>query len=85
MDPKIVRSITEQIHRRFPEFAGCKPKVRLQTASGGALPKGGSSTYLLTFQSSARSSSNGPGKTIPRWVRVVVTEGGRILKITTSR
>lgn len=87
MDPKLVHSISEQIYRKFPEVAGCKPKVRLQTPSSavGALPKSGAPTYLLTFQSTGRSSAAGSGRSIPRWVRVVVSQGGRILKVSTSR
>jgi len=87
MDPKLVKSISEQIYRKFPEVAGCKPKVRLQTATGagGALPKSGAPTYLLTFQSTAKGPTVGPGRSIPRTVRVVVSQGGRILKVSTSR
>jgi hypothetical protein len=86
MDPRIIKSITEQIHRRFPEFAGCQPRVRLQQPSqtGGPLPKGRSSTYLLTFHSTPKAAA-GSSRAMPRWVRVVVSETGKILKVTTSR
>jgi len=84
MDPHILKSVVAQIHRRFPEFAGSQPKVRPQdTPQPKALlaPQ----TYLLTFHSTARAQSATGNKAIPRWVRVVVTEKGRILKVTTSK
>ena len=84
MDPKVLKSVVAQVQRRFPEFAGSQPKVRQQSApqakSASAAP-----TYLLTFQSTAKVASSNGGKTIPRWVRVVVSEKGKIIKITTSR
>jgi hypothetical protein len=84
MDPKMVKSIAAQVYRRFPEFAGIQPKVRMQTApqakSTYAQP-----TYLLTFRSSATAISSTGEISITRWVRVVVSESGKIIKITTSR
>ena len=84
MDTSVLRTVVNQIHRRFPEFAGTQPKVRLQDTPQ---PKSVSApqTYLLTFQSTARAQSAEGSKTIPRWVRVVVTDKGRILKVTMSR
>jgi len=84
MDPNILKSVVAQIHRRFPEFAGSQPKVRPQDTPQ---PKAirAPQTYLLTFHSTARAQSVTGSKAIPRWVRVVVTERGRILKVTTSR
>jgi hypothetical protein len=85
MEPKILKSITEQIHRRFPEVSGVKPKVTRQ-GSGSQTPLAKTvPTYLLTFHSSSRTSASAEGKTISRWVRVVVNENGKIMKITTSR
>lgn len=81
MNPKLVKSISTQIYRRFPEMFGVQPKVRLQ------IPPQGKSTqsipnYLFTYSSQAKVQD---GKTIKRWVRVVVNEQGKILKITTSK
>jgi hypothetical protein len=84
MDASVLKTVVTQIHRRFPEFAGSQPKVRLQeTPQPKALfaPQ----TYLLTFHSTARAQSADGSKSIPRWVRVVVTDRGRILKVTMSR
>jgi hypothetical protein len=81
MEPKIINSIAKQVARQFPEMAGVQPKVTPQTAAADSQrqPKSrpAEPTYLLTFQCQV-----GP---IPRLVRVVVSESGKILKITTSR
>lgn len=77
----IIKSVTNQIHKKFPEFAGVAPKIRRQP-----LPKENKSTthslFLFTFNTSAHASGN---VTIPRSVRVTVDERGKIIKITTSR
>lgn len=81
MEPKLVKSISIQVYRRFPEVAEKKPKVRLQST-----PKGKDQTtqvtYLLTYQTKAEVQG---GKTLNRYVRVVADQKGKILKITTSR
>ena len=81
MDPKLIKTIANQVYKRFPEVAGEKPKVRKRRppkAAAGDQPP----TYLLTF----RGTGKGPGgRTIPRLVRVVADARGKILKITTSR
>ena len=82
MDTKTLKSIVEQIHRRFPDVSGAQPKVTRQ--SGASQAKSGP-TYLLTFHSTNRTSASAQSKTISRWVRVVVTEQGKIMKVTTSR
>lgn len=84
MDTNILKSIVAQIHRRYPEFAHSQPRVRLQKApqsKPGLLEP----TYLLTFHSKARASSGKEPKSLPRWMRVVVSHKGKIIKITTSR
>lgn len=79
MDPKILKSISAQIYRQFPEMAGVQPKARLQA---GPAARQDSQTYLITFNTRVRLDT---GQTMPRWVRVVVNEKGKVLKITTSR
>lgn len=81
MKPKVLKKVVDQIHRRFPEFTGSKPKVRVRNAPQEKSVRT-APTYLLTFH--CKASTNGK-KIIPRWVRVVVNEQGKILKITTSR
>jgi anionic cell wall polymer biosynthesis LytR-Cps2A-Psr (LCP) family protein len=77
----MIKSVTNQIHKKYPEFAGVAPKVRRQ-----AMPKGNESAsstlYLFTFNVSAHAADN---VTIPRSVRVTVNDKGKIIKITTSR
>jgi hypothetical protein len=78
MDTKLIKNISEQVYRRFPEVTGNKPKVRLQPKTGNAAK----ATYLLTFSGKAIIAN---GKSIPRYVRVVADENGKIIKMTTSR
>lgn len=84
MDKKTLNSVVTHIHRRFPEVEGCQPKVRQRQS---ATPKSRSAdpTYLLTFHSNAKTQTPSGKKVIPRYVRVVVNEKGKILKVTTSR
>jgi hypothetical protein len=84
MDAKLVQAISKDIYRRFPEVSGVKPKVRRQDMPH-AKSIAASTTYLLTFQSVAHTVTGDGSKSIPRWVRVVVSEQGKILKVTTSR
>lgn len=84
MDPKILKTVVAQVQRRFPEFAGSQPKVR-QQSTPQAKSTTTAPTYLLTFHSTARVGASSGSKTMPRWVRVVVSEKGKIIKITTSR
>ncbi len=84
MEPNLLKTIVSQIHRRYPEFSHSQPKVRLQKAppshSGSLEP-----TYLLTFHNKASAGSDPNVKTLPRWMRVVVNQKGKIVKVTTSR
>ena len=80
MDDKHLDSICKQIYKRFPEVSGSRPKVQAQKPPSGS--DGTSSQYLLIFQGS-RSAAD--GKSINRIIRVVASEQGRILKVTTSR
>jgi hypothetical protein len=84
MDKQTLKSVVTQIHHRFPEVDGCQPKVRSRKS---AQPKTTTAkpTYLLTFHSKGKAVTSSGNKTIPRYVRVVVNEKGKILKITTSR
>lgn len=84
MKPEKLKTVVAQIHRRFPEFASSKPKVRLQKAPQTAQEKLGQ-TYLLTFHRTVGAGKDTDRKSIKRWMRVVINERGKILKITTSR
>ncbi|UCH59364.1 MAG: hypothetical protein JSV61_14250 [Anaerolineales bacterium] len=84
MEPNLLKTVVAQIHRRYPEFANSQPKVRMQKApqskSGSLEPN-----YLLTFHSKASAGSDPKIKALPRWMRVVVNQKGKIVKVTTSR
>jgi hypothetical protein len=76
METRILDDVIKQIHRRFPEMAGVRPKVQSQRAGQS------NGTYLLIFQNHVRVAGE---KSMPRALRVVVDEKGQILKISTSR
>jgi hypothetical protein len=80
MDDKYLDSICKQIYKRFPEVSGSRPKVQAQKGTSGS--KDAPSQYLIVFQGSRDTAD---GKSINRIVRVVASEQGRILKVTTSR
>jgi hypothetical protein len=79
MDSKTIDGISQQIYRQFPGVSGGAPSVKAQP---GPKSTGVDSTYLLTFKGRA-GSSDGPA--FNRSVRVVATDQGRILKVTTSK
>ena len=83
MDPKLLKQVVAQIHKRYPEFAGCQPKVRAQ-----APPKNqdaAAPNYLLTFRGTAVAKSSSGNKSMSRYLRVVIDPKGKIIKVTTSR
>ena len=79
MNNSAIQMFSKEVYPRFPDFSGVKPKVQAQKSPAGAFVE---KTYLLTFHLNARLSAE---KVLPRWVRVVVDESGKILKISTSR
>lgn len=85
MDQKRLKQAIAQIHKQYPEFAGCQPKVRKQTPPANTPTSSSAQTYLLTFNSTAVAHSTSGTKSMPRYLRVVVNETGKIIKVTTSR
>ncbi len=79
MDSKTLKHVSSLVYRQFPEMNGVQPKLRLQKAPENIKS---SPTYLLTFQTKVALQN---GKSMPRYVRVVLNPQGDILKITTSR
>ena len=75
-----IESIAQQVHRQFPEIQDLHPAVQNQPgakAAGAAVER-----FVVTF----KGRGQGPGgKTIPRIVRVIADERGKIVKISTSR
>jgi hypothetical protein len=80
MDNHLLESVLPQVYRRFPDFQGVVPKIRRQSAEAGKSLK--QEAFLLTFQ---KAVITGNGATLGRWLRVVVSYQGKILKMTTSR
>ncbi|HEY9077449.1 MAG TPA: hypothetical protein VIO61_13035 [Anaerolineaceae bacterium] len=71
MDQHLINQICDQIYRQYPEVSGKKPKVQSRPGS----------QVLLIFQATAIAAN---GQKIPRTVRVIALENGKISKITTS-
>jgi hypothetical protein len=72
MDRQALKSICDQIYRRFPEVSGSQPKVQDRPGS----------QYLIIFNGSGKAAD---GRKIGRTVRVVADQQGHVLKVTTSR
>jgi len=80
MNQKQVDKISKEIYRRFPEVNGKKPQVRKrQLVKKRSILR--SNTYSLTYRGQSKTLLN---KTMPFYVRAVVNEDGKILKITMS-
>lgn len=79
MNADILKSISTQVFRRFPELEGTKPKVQPQST-----PKSLSEqmNYLIIYKGVVKTTE---GKSVQRIVRIVATSKGKILKMTTSR
>jgi hypothetical protein len=73
----IIRSVSCEVVRKFPEMAGIRPSVKHQSGKGGEVAQ-----ILLTYKGKAELPG---GKTIKRIVRVVANERGQIKKISTSK
>ena len=79
MNSNAVQMVSKEVYRRFPDFSGVKPKVQTQNPPDST---SAGKTYLLTYHQNAKLGS---GKVLPRWIRVVADEVGKIIKISTSR
>jgi hypothetical protein len=75
MDAKKLDSICDQVYHKFPEVKGVRPKLQ-------PLTKGKASQHVLIFSSHATTAS---GTSMTRVVRVVVSEDGQIIKMSTSK
>ena len=80
LSPAQINSIAQQVYRQFPEVKNVTPAV--QDQAGAKAPSPGDGRFVLTF----RTRGQGPaGQAIPRVVRVVANERGKVLKVSTSR
>lgn len=93
MDQSLIKSINQEVYRRFPVVEGCAPRIQaLRKKSGrtarptwterlglrfGVRPP----AYLLVYQTRRQTAS---GKSLPYIVRVTVEETGKIVKTTLS-
>jgi hypothetical protein len=76
-DKDIVRSVSREVVRSFPEMKGVHPTVKRQKDKNGHVAQ-----ILLTYKGKAVLPG---GKTIKRIVRVVANERGQIQKMSTSK
>ncbi len=72
----LLEAINRRVYQRFPEVAGSHPRIQRFTLDTGE------ERLILTYR---RRVHTADGRILPRWVRVITTPKGRILKITTSR
>jgi hypothetical protein len=80
MNQTLYKKVVDQIYRRYPEFKGAKPRVRIQKPGDSNSQM--KENYLFTFQ---KTVTLGENKSLARWVRVVVNSQGKVLKVSTSR
>jgi hypothetical protein len=80
LSPSQIDSIARQVYRQFPEVKDARPAVQSQATSKA--PTDGPGRYLLTFRAMGQGAG---GRSIPRIVRVVTDERGKVLKMSTSR
>lgn len=79
MNPQILKGISVQVYKQFPELEGTKPKVQLQTSSKSSTDQ---KNYLIIYRGTVKMFD---GRSLQRIVRIVATAQGKILKMTTSR
>ena len=70
----IIDTICSQVYSQFPDLNGVKPQMQKMTGPGNG-------NILVIFKGSSKTTS---GKSLPRVVRVVATESGKVIKMTTS-
>lgn len=71
MNQQILANVCDQVYRRFPEVSGSRPTVQNRPGS----------QFLLIFRGVSRC---GDGRSIAHTIRVVASEAGKIIKITSS-
>jgi hypothetical protein len=81
MDKEVVKLVNKKVYQKFPEMAGSSPKIKLNDQPQAKTPKA-PITFVLTYNAVGTGMG---GRQIPRRVRVVANEKGRILRMSTSR
>jgi len=69
-----VEKVTDSVVRQFPEMDGVKPAVNSE--------EGGDDRYLMTYKGAFDLPD---GNTMKRIVRVVASEKGDVIRMSTSR
>jgi hypothetical protein len=73
----IVKTISEKIYQKYPEFSGIQPSIKWNSP-----PQAAKETCVLTFQTTV---TTGTGKKIARRVKVISDLNGNIQKISSSK
>jgi hypothetical protein len=72
-----LKSISQEVYKKFPELAGVSPQVQNRNAANAkAIPQ----QYLIIF----KGEQSAP-KSIVRVVRVTADTEGKVIKISTSK
>ena len=75
-----LEKISKKVYQRFPDFEGIKPKIKKRPQDERT--KEVSPGHLLLYE---KEVSGPDGQKITRLVRVVITERGETLKMSTSK
>ena len=83
MDNKTISTVNRKVHQKYPETKGIKPKIKKQSLAKGSSGNSVSGkNFLFTYHIKAVTSN---GKSLNKYVRAVVNESGKIVKISTSK
>jgi hypothetical protein len=72
IDSDILKKVCGEVYSKFPAINGCKPKISSYSTNH----------YLLIFHESGEKTNKQP---VSITVRAVVTDKGKVVKLTTSR
>ena len=73
---EIVKNLTNQALKKYPEFKGIKPKVKWSLTSND------NQTCTLSFQTIISTSN---GRDLYRRIKIIGNDEGKILKISSSK
>jgi len=73
MDADLIEKISRQVYVKYPEAVNARPSVH-SVGSGG--------NFLLIYHGNGKASN---GTVIQRVIRVVVSETGKIVKMSSSK
>lgn len=81
MNDRLITNICKEVYQRYPEMLGIRPKIQIYS-SDSARSSSPSPKYLLVFRGKGETATQ---KSVPVFLRVVVTEQGKILRMSMSR